>query len=58
MATEAAPGRWRGGPPRIIVALDYPEAAPAQRLCERLDPARCRVKIGKELFVALMAAKW
>ena len=52
MATEATPGRQRAGPPRIIVALDYPEAAPARRLCEQLDPARCRVKIGKELFVA------
>ena len=50
MATEVTPGR--GGPPRIIIALDYPEAAPARRLCEQLDPARCRVKIGKELFVA------
>ena len=51
MATEVTPGRG-GGPPRIIIALDYPEAAPARRLCEQLDPARCRVKIGKELFVA------
>lgn len=52
MATEATPGRQRAGPPRIIVALDYPAAPPARRLCEQLDPSRCRVKIGKELFVA------
>lgn len=38
--------------PRIIVALDYPEAAPALELAERLDPAMCRLKVGKELFVA------
>jgi orotidine-5'-phosphate decarboxylase len=38
--------------PRIIVALDYPEAAPALNLARQLDPALCRVKVGKELFVA------
>jgi orotidine-5'-phosphate decarboxylase len=37
---------------RLIVALDYPEAAPALALAERLDPALCRLKVGKELFVA------
>jgi len=36
--------------PRIIVALDYPEAAPALDLVTRLDPAMCRLKVGKELF--------
>ncbi|MDD3449828.1 MAG: orotidine-5'-phosphate decarboxylase [Gammaproteobacteria bacterium] len=36
--------------PRVIVALDYPSAAAALALVERLDPARCRVKVGKELF--------
>lgn len=36
--------------PRIIVSLDYPEMSPALELAARLDPARCRVKIGKELF--------
>lgn len=36
--------------PAIIVALDYPSARPALDLLARLDPARCRVKIGKELF--------
>jgi orotidine-5'-phosphate decarboxylase len=38
--------------PRIIVALDYPEAAPALELVSRLDPKSCRVKVGKELFTA------
>lgn len=36
--------------PRIIVALDYPAAEPALALADRLDPARCRLKVGKELF--------
>jgi orotidine-5'-phosphate decarboxylase len=36
--------------PRIVIALDFPAAAPALSLLERLDPERCRVKIGKELF--------
>jgi orotidine-5'-phosphate decarboxylase len=35
---------------RIIVALDFPSEAPALALVERLDPSRCRVKVGKELF--------
>jgi orotidine-5'-phosphate decarboxylase len=35
---------------RIIVALDFPAAEPALALLARLDPGRCRVKIGKELF--------
>src|SRR3954470_19425669 len=37
---------------RIIVALDAPEAEPALALAARLDPKLCRVKVGKELFVA------
>lgn len=36
--------------PRIIVALDFPRAQPALELVARLDPALCRIKIGKELF--------
>lgn len=36
----------------VIVVLDYPGAAEAMRLVERLDPALCRVKVGKELFTA------
>lgn len=38
--------------PKIIVALDYPEAAPALALAARLDPGLCRLKVGKELFTA------
>src|SRR5688572_8883104 len=38
--------------PRIIVALDFAEAKPALDLVRRLDPAQCRVKVGKELFTA------
>lgn len=34
------------------MALDYPEPAPALALARRLDPARVRVKVGKELFTA------
>jgi orotidine-5'-phosphate decarboxylase len=37
---------------RVIVALDYPDAAPALALCSRLDPRLCRVKVGKELYTA------
>jgi orotidine-5'-phosphate decarboxylase len=37
---------------KIIVALDFPDAASALALAERLDPALCRVKVGKELFTA------
>lgn len=35
---------------RVIVALDYPAAEPAMEMASRLDPERCRVKVGKELF--------
>ncbi|HEY0720580.1 MAG TPA: orotidine-5'-phosphate decarboxylase [Gammaproteobacteria bacterium] len=34
----------------IIVALDYPEPSQAMEMVAKLDPARCRLKIGKELF--------
>ncbi len=36
--------------PRIIVSLDFPAIAPAMELADKLDPAHCRVKVGKELF--------
>lgn len=39
--------------PRIIVALDFPVEAAALVLVERLDPSRCRLKVGKELFTRL-----
>lgn len=35
---------------RIIVALDFPEAKATLELLSKLDPALCRVKVGKELF--------
>lgn len=34
----------------IIVALDFPSATQALELVERLEPQRCRLKVGKELF--------
>jgi orotidine-5'-phosphate decarboxylase len=36
--------------PKIIIALDYPNATPALALAERLEPSLCRLKVGKELF--------
>jgi orotidine-5'-phosphate decarboxylase len=38
--------------PKIIVALDYPQAQPALELVARLEPSLCRLKVGKELFTA------
>ncbi len=38
--------------PRVIVALDFAEAREALALAERLDPAACALKVGKEMFVA------
>ncbi len=35
---------------RLVVALDFPEAGSAEALAARLDPAVCRLKVGKELF--------
>ncbi|HCL60033.1 MAG TPA: orotidine-5'-phosphate decarboxylase, partial [Acinetobacter sp.] len=34
----------------IIVALDAKSQFDALRIAEQLDPALCRVKVGKELF--------
>lgn len=39
--------------PRIIVALDYPDAASAWGLIDQLDAGMCRLKIGKEMFTRL-----
>lgn len=36
--------------PRLIIALDVPTQGEALALLDRLDPALCRVKVGKELF--------
>ena len=35
---------------RIIVALDFADASSTLRMLDALDPALCRVKVGKELF--------
>ena len=35
---------------RIIVALDYDDRLSALELVDQLDPARCRLKVGKEMF--------
>lgn len=35
---------------RLIVALDYADEAEALAMADALDPAQCRVKVGKELF--------
>lgn len=34
----------------IIVALDFPSTNKALALVDRLEPQRCRLKVGKELF--------
>lgn len=36
--------------PRLIVALDFADPAPALALAAQLDPRLCRLKVGKELF--------
>ena len=38
--------------PRVIVALDFPDAKGALALSRRLDPALCRLKVGSELYTA------
>ncbi len=36
--------------PKILVALDYPQQQQAIELVAQLDPAMCRLKVGKEMF--------
>jgi orotidine-5'-phosphate decarboxylase len=38
--------------PRVIVALDFADTAPALALASRLDPSHCALKVGKELFTS------
>ncbi|GGP18630.1 orotidine-5'-phosphate decarboxylase [Silvimonas iriomotensis] len=38
--------------PRIVVALDYADAASAFAFADRVTPAQCRLKVGKELFTS------
>lgn len=40
------------GAPRLVVALDFSNPRAALSLANQLDPARCRLKVGKELFCA------
>jgi orotidine-5'-phosphate decarboxylase len=35
---------------RVIVSLDFPDGKQALDLCQKLNPACCKLKIGKELF--------
>jgi orotidine-5'-phosphate decarboxylase len=35
---------------RVIVALDFPREETALTLLNKLDPTKCRIKIGKEIF--------
>lgn len=35
---------------RVIVSMDFPDKEACLLLAERLNPAECRLKIGKELF--------
>ncbi len=37
---------------KIIVALDYPNQSDALALVNQLDPALCKLKVGKELFTS------
>ncbi len=37
--------------PKVIVALDFEQPMRALALADRLDPAACALKVGKELFV-------
>ena len=37
---------------KIIVALDYPNAALAQQFVDSISPDLCRLKVGKELFTS------
>src|SRR6266545_5907940 len=37
--------------PKVIVALDFANPMHALALADRLDPARCAVKVGSEMFV-------
>ncbi|MCF8158319.1 MAG: orotidine-5'-phosphate decarboxylase [Burkholderiaceae bacterium] len=38
--------------PKIVIALDYANTQDALQFAEQLDPAICRLKVGKELFTA------
>ena len=42
--------------PKIIVALDFPSQNPALALADQLDPAKCRLKVGKEAWARKASA--
>jgi len=42
----------RNNDSKVIVALDYADVASALKLVNQLDPALCKLKVGKELFTA------
>ena len=47
--------------PSLIVALDFDNATAAREMVNRLAPGRCRLKVGKELFVRagpLLIREW
>ena len=39
--------------PKILIALDYPQQQSALALVDQLNPALCRLKVGKEMFTHL-----
>ncbi len=51
MATRDQGGTVNAPDPRVIVALDFADPARALALADRLDPAACALKVGKEMFV-------
>jgi orotidine-5'-phosphate decarboxylase len=38
------------GDPKILIALDFADEQQARALIAKLDPASCRLKVGKEMF--------
>ncbi|WMC09251.1 orotidine-5'-phosphate decarboxylase [Oceanimonas pelagia] len=36
--------------PKVLIALDFADEQQAKALVARLDPAQCRLKVGKEMF--------
>ncbi len=43
-------GNSKMNEPRVIVALDYDDKAKALAFVDSLDPALCKLKVGKEMF--------
>ena len=43
--------------PKIIVALDYPQAQPALDLVARLEPSLCRLKVARS-YLPLQGHSW